>query len=273
MPTTALALALAAAVLHATWNLLLARARDTVAATAVALIAAEVAFAPVAIAQWQVNRAAIPYIVLSGLLELSYIALLAAAYVRVPLSVVYPVARGTAPVLVTVGSAIALGLVPTVPQALGVAAVAAGVMLVRGLGRDVSLRQLALPLAVSCTIAGYTLVDRVGIQHAAAIPYFELTGLITCIYPVVQLQRRGAAAIRAELRPASVAAGVAMFGAYALVLAALRIAPPGPVSAVRESSVVVATLLGAAFLGERLSLVRLLGAVLVAGGVAAIALS
>ena len=64
-----------------------------------------------------------------------------------------------------------------------------------------------------------------------------------------------------------------MFGAYCLVLAALRLAPPGPVAAVRESSVVIATALAAALLGEEVSRVRLLGAVLVAGGVALLALS
>ncbi len=273
MPPAALVLALSAAALHAAWNLLLARARDTEAATAVALVAAEIAFAPVAIGQWHVDRAAAPFIVASGLLELAYVALLAAAYARGPLTIVYPVARGTAPVLITVGSAIALGIVPSAPQILGVVAVAAGVMLVRGLRRGVAVRELALPLAVACTIAGYTLVDRSGIQHAAAIPYFELTGLITCSYPVIIAYRRGLPAITNELRWSSLVAGVAMFGAYALVLAALRIAPPGPVSAVRESSVVVATLLGAAFLGERVGRGRLIGAVLVTAGVVVIALS
>jgi drug/metabolite transporter (DMT)-like permease len=92
-------------------------------------------------------------------------------------------------------------------------------------------------------------------------------------YPMWLIARRGVPTIRAELRPASVVAGLAMFGAYALVLSALRIAPPGPVSAVRESSVVIATLLAAAFLGERVSRGRIAGAVLVGAGVVAIALS
>ena len=69
MPAAALALALAAAVLHATWNLLIVRARDTQAATGVALIASVVLFFPVALIVWDVERAAIPYIIV-GLLEL-----------------------------------------------------------------------------------------------------------------------------------------------------------------------------------------------------------
>jgi drug/metabolite transporter (DMT)-like permease len=273
MPASALALALAAAVLHATWNLLIVRARDTQAATGVALIASVVLFLPVAVIVWDVQRQAIPYIVVSGLLELTYIALLAAAYERVPLSIVYPVARGTAPVLVLIGGALLLGIHPSGGQVLGILVVAAGVMIVRGLGRGVDPAQLILPLAVAVTIASYTLVDRSGIHYSGAIPYFEMTALITLAYPAWIARRRGTHVLRAELKPAAVVAGGAMFAAYCLVLAALRLAPPGPVAAVRESSVVIATALAAGLLGEEVSRVRLLGAVLVAGGVALLALS
>ena len=162
-----------------------------------------------------------------------------------PLSIVYPVARGTAPVLVLVIGALVLGIHPSTGQVAGILVVAAGVMIVRGLGRDVDPGQLILPLAVACTIASYTLVDRSGIHHAGAIPYFELTALITLAYPFWIARRRGVAVLRAELSVATVVAGGAMFGAYCLVLAALRLAPPGPVAAVRESSVVIATALAA----------------------------
>ena len=98
MPLDALALALGAAVLHALWNLLLARERDTEAATAVALISlVGVLILPAALT-WRVEAAAIPYVIGSAALELAYVGLLAAAYRRFDLSVVYPVARGLAPV-------------------------------------------------------------------------------------------------------------------------------------------------------------------------------
>src|SRR5438067_850327 len=100
MPVTALVLALTAAFVHALWNLLLARARDTEAATAVALLVAVVAFAPVAAVAWRVDWAVWPFVVATGAFELAYFALLAAAYRRSELSLVYPLARGTAPVLV-----------------------------------------------------------------------------------------------------------------------------------------------------------------------------
>jgi drug/metabolite transporter (DMT)-like permease len=273
MPPEALALALSAAFLHAFWNLLIARSEDTQAITAVALVASVVVFAPVTVLTWHVESAAIPFILVSGSLELLYIALLTAAYERVPLSIVYPVARGSAPVLVLIVSGLALGVPVSTAQVIGVVAVACGVMLVRGLTRDVPLRTLVLPLAVAATIAGYTLVDRYGIRHASAIPYFELTALISMLYAPWVAMRRGLPAIRAQIGIQAVLAGAAMFGAYCLVLAALRIASPGAVAAVRESSVVIATGLAAGFLGERVSRTRLAGAGLVALGVATLALS
>src|ERR1043166_7484443 len=99
MPADALALALGAAVLHALWNLLLARERDTEAATAVAVLSLVVVLVLPAALTWRVDAAAVPCLAGSAALELAYIALLAAAYRRFELSVVYPVARGMAPVL------------------------------------------------------------------------------------------------------------------------------------------------------------------------------
>src|SRR3989442_9534248 len=100
MPVAALVLALTAAFVHALWNLLLARAHDTEAATAVALVVAIIAFAPVAALAWDAESAVWPYIVATGAFELAYFALLAAAYRRAELTLVYPLTRGTAPVLV-----------------------------------------------------------------------------------------------------------------------------------------------------------------------------
>ena len=273
MSGAALALALAAAVLHASWNLLIARAPDSETATAVAVITAVVAFAPVAVLTWRVEAAAVPFIVASSLLELAYTAMLAWSYQHVPLSIVYPVARGGAPVIVLGVSALALGVPTSAGQVVGVGVVATGVMLVRGLRGDVPLRTLRVPLLIACTIAGYTLVDRYGIRHAAALPYFELAMAGNLAYPVAIARTRGVAALRGALRPANVVAGIALFGAYALVLAALRLAPPGPVSAVRESSVVLATAFAAVALRERVDRRRLLGAACVTAGVALLALS
>ena len=118
---------------HASWNLLTARAADSVAGTAVALVAGALVLAPIAAVTGHVGAAALPYAAASVAFELAYFALLATAYDRAPLSLVYPLARGTAPVLVLLVSVLALGVGLSAAQAAGVGLVAVGVLLVRGL--------------------------------------------------------------------------------------------------------------------------------------------
>ena len=272
MPLDALGLALAAAVLHASWNVLL-RGSDDIAARTVAVLAGAVAvFAPVAAATWSVHEAALPYLAASAVLQATYFVLLVAAYERNELSVVYPVARGSAPVLVLAGTALVLGHAVSAAQAAGVCLVAAGVVLVRGLRRGAD--GVAIGLLIGLTIAGYTLVDKEGLRHASPLPYLEivltpiaLAGLGWLVF------RRGAAPLRAQLTVPTLLASIGSFGAYVLFLFALRLTAAPGVAAVRETSVVIAAALAAVFLHERVTPVRLFGAAAVAGGVALLAVA
>jgi drug/metabolite transporter (DMT)-like permease len=268
MPPGALLLALGAAVLHAGWNLLLAREEDTGAATSVALLTLLVVMTPVAALTWHVEGAAVPYVAGSGLLELAYVALLAAAYSRYELSVVYPLARGLAPVAaLAIAAAFALAT-PSATGIAGVLVVAAGILLVRG-ARGGS--GAVLGLTIGLVIGGYTVIDRYGIQHASAAPYLLLVlGLPAVAYP---LALRDPARIRLALRPVPFLIGLGTAGAYLLVLLALRRAPAASVAAVRESSVVIATALAALVLREQVGRRRLLGSAVVVAGVALLAVS
>jgi drug/metabolite transporter (DMT)-like permease len=269
VPLSAFLLALAAAFVHAAWNLLIARARDPEAATAVALVVAVVAFAPVLALRWELESEAWPYIAASSALELVYFALLGAAYRRADLSVVYPLARGLAPVLVLVVGVGALGAETTALQALGVCLVGLGILLVRGLRRPAGSAGVLFGLAIACSIAAYTLVDDEGIQFANAVTYLELTLIAPAIgYALGVGWLKGGSALRAEVAPATVVAGLGMWVAYGLVLAALARAEAAPVAAVRETSIVIATLGAALFLHERVGPMRLAGAALVAVGAA-----
>jgi drug/metabolite transporter (DMT)-like permease len=268
VPPAALALALAAAVLHAAYHLLLGGTRDVLAATAVALGAGVLVATPIAVLTWDVEREAVPWLLASGALELVYFLVLAAAYTRADVSLVYPIARGGAPVLVLLWTLTLGGDALTASDALGVVAVAAGVMLVRGLqGGDRA--GVLFGLVVAALIAAYTLVDAEGIEHAAPVPYLALI----LVPPVLAAAlATGPSRLRAELRLATVVAGCAGFLAYVLVLAALRLAPAASVSAVRETSVLFAVALAAPMLREPVGRGRLAGAVLVVAGVAAISL-
>ena len=218
MPAIALAFALAAALLHAVWNLLLARAPDVESATAVAVIVAELAFAPVAVVVWRVDAGVWPWLLASGLFELAYFGLLATAYRKAPLSVVYPIARGGAPVLVLLVGVIALGHTSSWPQVGAVVLIVAGILLVRGL-RGAHPGGVLLGLAIASCIAGYTLIDKRGITYAGPIPYLELSMLLpAAVYAGAVVRVKGATAVRAAVGPATVLAGLATFGAYALVL-------------------------------------------------------
>ncbi len=274
MPLDAFALALGSAFLHALWNLLLARERDPEAATAVALTVAVVVFAPVVAVVWDVESAVWPYVAVTSVLQLAYFVLLTTAYRRAELSVVYPIARGLAPVLVLLIGVVALGAGVGPAQALGVCLVGLGVLLVRGLGSRRDVEGILFGVAVASCIASYTLVDKHGIEYASPIVYLEL-GMTpaTVGYLVLLLSRpQGAARVRAAVGPAPAAAGLLSYGAYVLVLAALLRAPAAAVAAVRETSVLIAAALAAPILGERVGPVRLGGAVLVVAGVALIAL-
>jgi drug/metabolite transporter (DMT)-like permease len=273
MPISALLLALAAAAVHATWNLLLSGQEDTHSASAVALVAGTVVFAPVALVNWRLDSAAVPYVAGSSALELAYLALLATGYSVAAMSFVYPIARGSAPVLVLAAGVIALGTAVSLLAAVGVVVVAVGIVLVRGLKTAGRPRDLALALGVGMCIAGYTLVDKHGIVHAAAITYLVLVlGLPAVVYALAVWRVRGGAALHAAVNRSTVLAGIGMFGAYALALAALRLAPAAAVAAVRESSVVMATLVLAITGRETIEPERLAGAVAVVAGIALISL-
>jgi drug/metabolite transporter (DMT)-like permease len=272
MPATALGFALAAAFGHAVWNLLLARARDPEAATAIAMVIGLVLFALPAALTWDVEPAVWPFALTSSLFELVYVALLAAAYRVSELSLVYPLARGVAPVLVLLVGVAVLGAGTSAAQVLGVCLVTAGVLLVRGLGRQPDRRGVGFGLAIAACIAAYTLADNAGVEHASPLAYLELVMMVPALgYAAGVLAVRGTAAVRAELNASSLAAGVLILLPFSLALAALDLAPAAPVAAVRETSIVVAAALGALVLKERVGLLRMAGAVLVASGVALVA--
>jgi drug/metabolite transporter (DMT)-like permease len=247
---------------HALWNLLIAGAKDSQAVTGVAMCAGCAVFLPALFGS--ISSDVWPYVIASSALELAYFALLALAYSRFELSAVYPLARGSAPVFVLVVGGVSLAL-----QAVGVVLVACGVLMIRGLRRG-DWEETLLALGIGACIAGYTLVDKHGLRHADPLPYLELVLVVPALAYAGWI---GRTRLRAAFSARSVVAGVGMFGAYALTLAALRLADAAPVAAVRETSIVIATLLGALVLHEAVGRARRAGAVVIVAGVAAIALA
>jgi drug/metabolite transporter (DMT)-like permease len=225
------------------------------------------ALVPLAASTWRVGSEAIPYVLGSGALELAYVVLLASAYRRYELSLIYPLARGLAPVLALLLAVSATGATPSVGEVAGVVGVAAGILLVRGVRAS---RGSGLALLIAATIAGYTVVDRFGIRHADAPSYLMLVMLgPALVYPFSIDRHR----IRAAARPTVASIGILTAVTYLLVLFALRLASAASVSAVRETSVVIAAALARGVLREHVGPRRLAGAVVVVAGIALLAIS
>ena len=269
MSLTALVIVLVAATLHATWNLFLAAAPYTQAATGVALSAGVLVALPFAILRWHVEPAAWPCIAASSVLELTYFWLLTTAYARAEMSLVYPIARGMAPVIVLLVSVLVLGAATSILQVCGVALVGVGVILVRGLHGAARWADVALALLVASAIAGYTLVDKQGIQYADPVTYVTLILIMPAIVATAAVYlRSGRARVVAAIRPKTALAGVASLAAYGLVLVALSFSPAASVAAVREVGVVIATAFAAFVLHERVGPSRWIGSIATVGGIA-----
>ena len=271
MPAAALVLALLSAVSSAVWNLLVKQSRNTEAVTAVALAIGVILFSP-SLAFGRIPLSAWPYIGASAALEFTYFALLARAYRRAELSLVFPLARGLAPVLVLLIGLVALHDRASAGELAGVLLVAVGATAVRGIRMAGGFADTGIALLIAVCIAGYTLVDKHGVSLASPAAYLEVVMLLLVLpYLALVARARGLEPLRRELRPRTAIIGICVIGGYDLVLYGLRLAAAAPVAAVRESSVVIGTALAAIVLRERVGPARFCGACLVAAGVTVLA--
>ena len=249
------------------------QARDRTATTTIVIIFGALVFVPLALLRWDVQPQAWPFIALSSALELVYFALLVSAYQRADLSLVYPIARGSAPVLVLALAVAFTGAATSAAQVAGVALVAVGVFIVRGIRGGANWRHVALALGVALAIASYVVVDKEGVQYADPITYGMLILGIPGIFATLfVLSRGGPSRLAASFNWRSALGGVFSMLAYALVLIALTTAPAASVSAVRESSVVIAAILGAVVLKEKSGPERVVGSIFVLIGVVLVVL-
>ena len=274
MQISALLLVLAAAVLHASWNLIVKASSDRLVAAAIQLTFGAALSIPVLTFQTLPVKA-LPYIVASSFVHLGYVLALVGAYDRADLSLVYPIARGSAPVLVTLGAALFLDDVPGGwgLGAIGLVVIGVFVVGIRGSGPGVNWA-----LSTSVFIAGYSVIDGAAVRALDdSFPYTlaAFVGFAATLVPVV-LWRRGLSSITAVARfewPRHLFAAVASVAAYVMVLAAARVAPLGLVSAFRETSVLFGAIGGWLLLKEGMGARRLNGAALIAAGVVVLILA
>ena len=282
------ALVMLAALLHATWNALVKHAADRtatlglIAAGNVLLGGILAPFVPLpAPAAW-------PWILASTVIHFGYYFLLNRSYLLGDLSLVYPVARGVTPVMVTLGAYAVAGEAPRPVALAGIAAVSIGILLLglqralpepgtseRSLRAD-HRRALGVALATGATIAAYSLVDGMGVRASGAplgyVAWLFLGEILVSGFILVSRRRR-VRALASRARGLALAGGLISACAYGLVMVAQNLAPLAIVSSLRETSVLFAALIGVVALGERPWRGRLLAAGIVVSGVGLIAFS
>lgn len=277
MSPTILALLLAAALIHAGWNALVRGAADRLWSIAVIALAGALVAFPIALFLPAPAAASWPYLLLSAVVQIGYCLFLVRAYEHGELASVYPVARGSAPVLVTIGAAILASELPTVGGLIGIALVSAGILtLVVGSGLGRAQRgAILLALATGGFIAAYTVIDGLGVRVAGSAAGYaawqaSVAGLLISFAYVV-IRRRLPPLPRGRSGMTTVTAGALSALAYAIAVWAMDSTAMGEVSAVRETSILFAALIGHVALGERLTARKLIGAAAIAGGVICLA--
>jgi drug/metabolite transporter (DMT)-like permease len=282
MPLAAVVLVLGAAVCHSVWNLIVKSEPRPITVQSGALAIGVLLASPVLAfhSLRDLSGTAWLLVALSALFETGYVFALSRAYEVGDLSQVYPIARGTAPIVVTPLAIVLFGEEPSLAGAIGIALVVLGIYgshagSLRAWSAG-SRQALGLALLSGTMTAGYSLVNRVGVRAMPIAVYaFLVFALNVAMVQIVF-------ALRGSWRPPlsrdlpwarTVIVAALMLGAYLAVLTAMSLAPVSYVVAGREVSIVVATLLGIAVLRERPPPVRLVGAAMIFSGLVVIALS
>lgn len=269
MSPLVIGLALFAAIMHATWNAFLRTGADRLWSVTVMSFSSTVVAVPFAIFHLPATHAW-PYIILSACLQVTYSVFLVAAYRYGELGQVYPIVRGSVPLLVTLGGALIANQYPTIPQTIGVALVAIGIMsLALGKGRAATT-SILFALATGVIIASYATVDSIGVRKAESSGSYIAWVLVLygIFLPVifVAFRRKITVDFRATETLKALAGGLVALAAYGVVVAAFALGPAGPITAIRETSVVFAALIGWLFLGEKLTPRRIAASIMVALG-------
>ncbi|WP_436641075.1 EamA family transporter [Microbaculum sp. FT89] len=267
-------LVLFSAVLHASWNAIVRIKGDRLAVvTLLATFGALIALPGVVLLPFP-PADAWPWLIASMLLHIGYNVFLANAYQHGELGKVYPLARGTAPLITLVASLFIVGEALGPLKVLGVVVLGLGII---ALTFDRGIRVLmeapkgaVYALTTSLFIGGYTISDGLGARTAGdALAYtawlFVLDGFPLLFYAMLA-RGRGVGAMFAENWKAGLLAGALSIVAYAIVIWAMTVAPIALVAALRETSVVMAVVIGVVFLGEKLTTARMLSVAVVLSG-------
>ena len=272
-----LALVLTGALLHASWNALVKSSSDKTLDTALIHVLCSVLALPALLVVGLPPLHVWPYVLASLVIHVGYYFALASALKHGELGLAYPLMRGTAPLLVAIGSFVFLGEAVRPLGWLGIVMVCAGVLML-GMSAGLLKHRKAVLFALSnaVLIAIYTVVDAQGARLSGHVGQYVALLFVLDGWPfavLVYLQRKGQVWEYARARwPLATFGALASLGSYSIALWAMTVAPVALVAALRETSVLFAVILGAWLLRERWTRWRVIGASTIVCGVVALRL-
>lgn len=285
MTGLALALVLVSAAIHATWNFLTKRINGGVPAVWLYTMVSTTVYAPVALAvalmaRPQIGPVEILFMLGSGVFQLAYFVMLAKGYEKADLSIVYPIARGTGPLLATALAIVLLGERPTPVTVGGSILICGGVFILASGGRIRGDRSLftgaGYGLAIGFIISCYTVWDghAVGTLAIPAVMQSWSAEALRAVYltPYARSHRERVRAVWRESRTAVILVGIMSAGSYMLVLTAMSFSPVSSIAPAREVSIIFGTLLGFWLLKEPATGSRIAGALVIVAGVVLVVL-
>lgn len=270
MPPIAIAAALFAALMHASWNAALKGSADRITDNALLACGWIVLGGAIMLVGGWPPPDVYPYLLGSVIVHSAYWAALNKGYELGDLSHVYTLSRGCSPLLIAIGAALFAHEMPSATDSVGIGLVSLGVLAV-GASPRAPLKVTLWALMIACCISGYSLIDALGARAAGKAEAYVGAMFVIDAIPILAFcvwKRGPTALITAAKRDwmRGVTAGIISAGGFCIVLWAQTFAPIAQVSALRETSVVFAALIAWIFLKESLGARRWIGASIVALG-------
>lgn len=258
------------AVLHASWNAVVKGGEDKLLTTCmITSVAAVVALLIVPFLQLP-SQESWPFLGLSVLLQVLYFVLVAITYRMADMSQTYPIMRGTAPLLVAMMSLMLFPETLSFFAWSGIAIICVGILCMAGRPSAEQRKGVVLALINACVIAGYTLIDGLGVRRSGApaaytLWIFLLTGMPLAAWALVRQRAVFGSYVMRNWR-LGVVGGVGTVASYGLALWAMTVAPVAVVSALRETSILFGVAISALVLKEHLPRIRIAAACIIAVG-------
>jgi drug/metabolite transporter (DMT)-like permease len=268
---TITAMLLVSAIIHASWNAILRSGEDRFWSMALMCFVGSLTALPFTFFVVPPSPESWPYLALSAVLQVGYALFLIRSYRNGHLAHVYPIARGSAPLLVTVGAAIFAGELPQYSALAGIALVSAGIVTLM-LGTDRPDRfSFMSALMTGVFIAGYMVVDGLGVRAAGNVwgyvAWQATTSGALIMATFLLIRRKFGSFPHGSEATLNITAGVLATMGYCIAVWAMSQSAMGGVSAIRETSILFAALIGTFILKEALSVQKIIGAIFVTAGV------